>query len=84
MSLSELSSAEPVFGIHWDADASISAEVRTQIARRAAITRRARAYVDYYLAETVTDISDRRRVLSEDSADDIAFGRCDCDFLFRD
>jgi len=84
MSLSELFSTEPVFGIQWAEDSSLNAEARTLSARRAALTRMARAYVEYYLAETPSEKAVQRPDLSEDSAEDIAFGRSDCDFLFRD
>lgn len=83
MSLSELSLSQPYFGSQWDDGLTQTAESRTADARRAALARRARVYVDLYLAEA-KELPQSHRLLSEDTAADIAFGRSDCDFLFRD
>ncbi len=89
MSLTEMHLPPPFFGFSWDGsfwEGSLpeTAEARMTRARRAALARRARAFVELYLSEAVLELSQNPIVLSDDNAADIAFGRSDCDFLFRD
>lgn len=67
-----------------DGDTLAAAEMRTARARRAAITRRARLYVQRYLAESAEYSPKAPAIVAVEVDDEIAFGRTDCEFLFRD
>jgi hypothetical protein len=84
MSLTEISPAQFFFGTPWGVEFPIETEIRTADARRAALTRQARAYVEHYLARETLELTGANPTSFQDNADDIAFGRSDCDFLFRD
>ena len=84
MSLTEMSPPHLFFGDPLVDEPANDTETRTANARRAALTRRARAYVDQYLAKALPELTSDNSTNFQDNADDIAFGRSDCDFLFRD
>jgi hypothetical protein len=84
MSLTEMSPTQLFFSSPWGEELANDTETRTAHARRAALIRRARAYVDQYLAKATPELTGDNSTNFEDNADDIAFGRSDCDFLFRD
>ena len=84
MSLTEMSPSLLFFGSPWGDELPNDTETRTADARRAALIRRARAYVDQYLDKAMLEQTGAHLTSFQDNADDIAFGRSDCDFLFRD
>jgi hypothetical protein len=84
MSLTEMSPSQFFSDTPWGDEQANATETRTADARRAALTRRARAYVEQYLAKSMPELTGDNSTYFQDNADDIAFGRSDCDFLFRD
>ena len=84
MSLTEMSPSHLFFGSPLGDEPANHTETRTANARRAALIRRARAYVDQYFAKAMPELTSDNSTCFQDNADDIAFGRSDCDFLFRD
>ena len=84
MSLTEMAPPQLLFGALMFDEPANDTETRTANARRAALTRRARAYVDQYFAKALPALTSDNSTNFQDNADDIAFGRSDCDFLFRD
>lgn len=84
MNRAEALSFQPEFKGFPDEDALAASELRTATARRAALTRRARHYVQRYLTESVGQGPKMQVIVPLEIDDDIAFGRTDCEFLFRD
>ncbi len=76
---------QPPFVAHtWEELTIAHDETTTRWARRAALVRTARRYVDQFMAVGGLDANAQGYLETETSADDIAFGRSDCDFVFRD
>ena len=84
MSLEENAMHTPFFVQLWEDLPTVQDESATQSARRAALARAARRYVDLFMAVGAFDVTADPGLQIVSSADDIAFGRSDCDFVFRD
>ena len=64
--------------------ASMGSDERTHAARRETLRRRARLYLANYFAEGEQTDPLLKENAPAETADDIDFGRSDCEFLFRD
>ena len=84
MSLAENLLQMPFADHQWEDLPTAQDEGSTRSARRAALVRTARHYVDQFMAVGALDAIAQSRLDTVTSADDIAFGRSDCDFVFRD
>jgi len=59
-------------------------DIITTLARRENLRRRARLHLALYLAEGENSEQMLKLAAQAETADDIDFGRSDCEFLFRD
>jgi hypothetical protein len=84
MSLAENAFNISLFDGLWDEPPTVPDEGATRLAKRAALVRKARHYVDQFMAVGALDGTAQDGIEAVTIADDIAFGRSDCDFVFRD
>jgi len=84
MSLMQISHSS--LSVDWPHNDGVNVETDavTAQARRENLRRRARLQLAHFLAEGENTQHMLKRKVPAESADDIDFGRSDCEFLFRD
>jgi hypothetical protein len=84
MSLIEVSQGSAWMDWSHSEGASSGSDDRTHAARRETLRRRARLHLANYFAEGEQTDPMVKETAPVETADDIDFGRSDCEFLFRD